>query len=627
MNKTGFSLFLVTFSIFALAAAIIISGQPAAANVVHPVPQGGATINLGAGGNMVSLQLKNNTGRDAQDITATIYSEDGTAVPLISEMHLVEFPQARVDDNNNGRLDAGEDDNSLDPAGTSGRIIIPTGRIRNNDEVSLNLAFDGPTPAGTKLKVRFSYKDGNGRHWDLCAVEPVDGHAALLSVPIGSHLCNVTLNNSTQDQVTSAAFMLLASEPNAFVEAEVPAPYDNSLITVMEEMVTITFDPPLPPGKALDVNLELANLPGDESTNFMVETALQTVSNGRFIAVDEGAAFLLDLDGFPLDFFLPLESPADLMVDDDRFFVIDDDSVRIYDRDGSQQGLTIHTFGRADVQVDGDRIIVIDDDSVRIYDRDGSQQGLTIHTNGRGDVVAIPDCIIVIDDDSVRIYDRDGSQQGLTIHTNGRATVVVEGDRIVVIDDDSVRIYDCNGQQQGLTIHTNGRATVVATADNIIVIDDDSVRIYDRDGSQQGLTIHTSGRADVQTDGDRIVVIDDDSVRIFDTAGSQQGLTIGSNGRAGIHFLDDRIIIVDDDSVRISNRSGQQQGLTIPTQGRADLVPAEQRAMVIDDQSVRVYHVNGFPQSPPLPTAGRASAVVMAGESSFALYLPVILNN
>jgi len=193
------------------------------------VPRGGVDIDLGSGGNTVQLSLTNKTGEGAEDVTVTIYN--ASAVPNITEMNDPNQATADdVDDNNNG-IDEGvaqnEDDNTDSSPGTTCRLIFTNYSVADNGALALDLTFSGNTPAGTKLKVRFSNKSTGNKHYDLCAVGVIDAdRSATVGIPIGSHLVNIGAINSTGS--TADSIIRLYFEPSG-------ANFNDSIVSVMVE--------------------------------------------------------------------------------------------------------------------------------------------------------------------------------------------------------------------------------------------------------------------------------------------------------------------------------------------------------------------------------------------------------
>ncbi len=213
------------------------------------VGRGGTEIDVGAGSNLITLNLRNTTGVRAEDITIAIYGPD---VPNIQTVDVLGTTKDKVDDNGNGELDAGEDDNNADPAGLVVKTILDGASVANGSTVDVNITLSGNTPAGTKLKVKFS-NEKNGKHWDLLALADfgTDNFEFFLPVEPGAPQMVTTLVHENLDWVYDVVLPIWPGNP--IVEIELPDQFADSVIILDRDDWVIQLVPPLPPQEPLDL--------------------------------------------------------------------------------------------------------------------------------------------------------------------------------------------------------------------------------------------------------------------------------------------------------------------------------------------------------------------------------------
>jgi len=150
-----------TTPLLALALAAWVPAPPAHADATE-VGKAGATINLGARGRVTTIEIKNTTGEVASDVTLVILDAKGA---LIEEIDINGAVDA-ADDGGNGKLEVGEDDNTVDPPAATAKSIIIGGTIAKDAEREIVVTFDKPLPRGSRLKILLS-KEILGRHADM----------------------------------------------------------------------------------------------------------------------------------------------------------------------------------------------------------------------------------------------------------------------------------------------------------------------------------------------------------------------------------------------------------------------------------------------------------------------------
>lgn len=217
------------------------------------VGRGGTEIDVGAGSNLITLNLRNTTGVKAEDITIAIYGVDG--VPNIQTVDVLGTTKDKVDDNGDGDLDATETDNNADPAATVVKTILDGGSVNNGNAINVNVTLSGNTPAGTKIRVKFSNKLGD-KHWDLMAVADFgsDNFEFFLPVDPGAPQMVTTLVHDNQDWVYDVVLPVWPDNP--IVDIQLPDGFSNSIILPGQDEWVVQLVPPLPPQQPLDLYFE-----------------------------------------------------------------------------------------------------------------------------------------------------------------------------------------------------------------------------------------------------------------------------------------------------------------------------------------------------------------------------------
>ncbi len=227
------------------------------------VPRGGAVIEAGAGSGQIVVEVKNKTGKDAYDISVSVFRDDGGAVPNITGQDIVQNdgqaePHDHVDDNGNGQLDAGEGDSTDGSPGTTCKSIMEEGKdpVKNGKVAKVTVTFDAPLPEGAKIRVKFSERIGDG-HYDMCMAFPMgdDGFTMALvqtgPAQMGYEVLN--LGSQTLDHLSIPTHAGLVP----IVRARLDLPFDNRIIIVDDDSVEI-YDLGLAPGEAVELGLTFA---------------------------------------------------------------------------------------------------------------------------------------------------------------------------------------------------------------------------------------------------------------------------------------------------------------------------------------------------------------------------------
>lgn len=235
----------------ATAIATTLFALAGSAQAQTNVPAGGEEIDVGAGTAQVRLRLKNTTGERARDLTLAIYSEDGGQVPNFRTVDISGIGE-RLDDNGDGELQPEESDNRHDGAERRvAKSIFTDANVEDNGEITVLVELSGNTPAGTKIRAKFSVveetDDGRELHWDInspCVVFP-GNYDCFLPMEPGAAQCVTDIVNDSQDWIYEVVVPVWPENP--VIDIELPTPYDNSLVIPQPDVWIIQLDPPLPP--------------------------------------------------------------------------------------------------------------------------------------------------------------------------------------------------------------------------------------------------------------------------------------------------------------------------------------------------------------------------------------------
>lgn len=233
------------------------------ANTVN-VPKGGATIEVGPGGNSQQIKVKNTTGKTATDITITVYKDDNSAVPNIQTID-IENATDTFDDNDNGIKDPAETDNTDSSPGTTGRTITPSGTsdIKDGETVTVNIGFTGNLPPGAKLKVRFSTKDNANKHYDMCAASQLKGvgNTYNIHVPKGTHTVYTEAHNITVSNISGFMLQIPPSAGINFANILVAPPFQASTVNILGNQANIIPNPFIAPFEKMELYIQLSAPP------------------------------------------------------------------------------------------------------------------------------------------------------------------------------------------------------------------------------------------------------------------------------------------------------------------------------------------------------------------------------
>ncbi|TNE63539.1 MAG: hypothetical protein EP344_04350, partial [Bacteroidetes bacterium] len=188
----------------------------------------GQSESVGRGGTLVAgpafggidnltFELENATGVNVSNVTIHIAGSYGVK---ITSVDIVEAPgnledQDAVDDNRNGTLEPGENDNNAAPPGNTCTTILKTGLIPNDSTVGIAVRFDLNLPPNTLFVVYFS-TDLNGIHYELAmssspeSPSDIDRSGEFVFGPQFGGINSTTayLKNDTDEEVSNVTIFL-----------------------------------------------------------------------------------------------------------------------------------------------------------------------------------------------------------------------------------------------------------------------------------------------------------------------------------------------------------------------------------------------------------------------------------
>ncbi len=243
----------------------------------HEVGWGGVELPLVPGAKDFALRLKNTSGQDVTDLRLYVLGSDD--VPILIEAMDIQGEEAKVDDNDDGKLGPFETDSRCDPPAASCRSILESGSIGDQDTVRVTVSLNVPAPPGARLWAVWSYVtasalDGDNRHHDMISVVPLGpaGETFSAELPPAAHLGHFQLVNSTGDFIHA----LLILHPGPLEGLILEAPYENSQAFSEGPLETIVvFNPPLAPRDYVAAGLRLG-LPTELSSPPMQFITMET---------------------------------------------------------------------------------------------------------------------------------------------------------------------------------------------------------------------------------------------------------------------------------------------------------------------------------------------------------------
>ena len=238
----------MAFAGLALGAACVAIAEPA------DVPRGGATIENVAGSERILLEIKNTTGKPAQDVTVVLLNADGVE---IERLDILGTTEDVVDDNGNGMVEEREETDTI--ARVPGRVIksiLKEGQIVDGDEASLVIVFDRPPGDNAQLLVKLSTEIG-GVHFDMLAAAPlVPADATLVAVEPGAAQVSTELVSAGDSPIETVMIEPVEPTAEAWPPHEVMADYPMEW-WVDGGVVRVRLLDPLAPDQAVELGMIL----------------------------------------------------------------------------------------------------------------------------------------------------------------------------------------------------------------------------------------------------------------------------------------------------------------------------------------------------------------------------------
>jgi hypothetical protein len=268
--------------ICAIAAFAALAGAalPVMAEV-HGVKEGGTVIPVGGGGRNAKIEVRNDTGRQVHDVTVHVFvdadndgvPDPGATPPNISGIDITDDDKDAVDDDGGGTLGGDETDTTDGSPGRTGSSIVKGGYIDKDKEITVQVTFDGDTPEGTKVRVKFSERGKNGVHADLCAAFPLGpGELADALISGGQARAGILVTNVGPDPI-GALELFGHSDRQPFDRLDVDGPFAAECVELSDAHALVALDPPLMPGETALLRLGVGGSDIDEATPLIVSLA------------------------------------------------------------------------------------------------------------------------------------------------------------------------------------------------------------------------------------------------------------------------------------------------------------------------------------------------------------------
>jgi|GEM_PF-4725423 len=252
MRRLGLAISSLSF-----VSAICVPVLPTHADATE-VGKDGTTIDLGARGRVTTIEVKNDTGETASDVTLVLLDAGGA---LIDEVD-ISGALDDVDDDGNGKLEPGEDDHAVDPPASSAKAIIKEGRIADGATRGIVVVFDKALPEGSRLKILLS-KEILGRHADMYTESDVDAASGRAGrVPLGPGAAQAATGVLNVGDAPIAKLELLRRGSPASAECWPPVAIEHDELDRMrwfveDDRAVMLFDKPVESGEIFQFGLVL----------------------------------------------------------------------------------------------------------------------------------------------------------------------------------------------------------------------------------------------------------------------------------------------------------------------------------------------------------------------------------
>lgn len=255
------------------------------------IGKGGKEIEVGSA-SPVTLELKNMTGKDIKDVWVRVINGANTKITKMNIFgHDGTDYDDNVDDDNDGKLQPGENDNDFPAGVTQGRTILGADHINNSvgpgdRRFKLVLHFN-PMDQNVKVKIILSEEDNTGYHTNVCLNTPLTAGSGLLTVPAGNDLISTDIINNDFNPVSILTASCLP-DLYTFTDVSLKAPFENSIITIQDDMLIVELSPYLAPNDSLTLFTHLTNPVENESeiqVNCNYSEAIPTLSEWGVITL------------------------------------------------------------------------------------------------------------------------------------------------------------------------------------------------------------------------------------------------------------------------------------------------------------------------------------------------------
>ena len=182
-NQTNKTIEQVLVAGFALGVVGMALAEPTG------VPRGGSTIDKIDGSRRIVLELRNDTGQDAQDVTVVLQDASGVDIEVVD---ILGTDKDFVDDNDSGTIEERTENDTSPPNNSTVVKSILTGDegadavIADGEARQVVVVFDARPPADATLLVKFS-TEIDGVHYDMLSAAPLEPEGeAVVSVDAGA---------------------------------------------------------------------------------------------------------------------------------------------------------------------------------------------------------------------------------------------------------------------------------------------------------------------------------------------------------------------------------------------------------------------------------------------------------
>jgi hypothetical protein len=232
----------------------------------YDIKSGINKIDVADRGKIITLHLKNCTEEEASDVFAYILKNNALEIIGMDSSH---ERLDRVDDNDNGVLDADEVDRTVKSPGQKCRLIFDHAIApspRRGNSTGLTVTFNTNPGPGTKLGVLFSIKLDN-EHLNILAGQTIGKEVpGSTLVPKGTNSGYIRITNKTGGLVKGIHFRVKGNTIKKILPVK---KFVKSQVKKIGGYARIDLDPPLPDGESIGIYFWLDRPAADDSTTLM----------------------------------------------------------------------------------------------------------------------------------------------------------------------------------------------------------------------------------------------------------------------------------------------------------------------------------------------------------------------